>query len=73
MPLARRLPKRGFNHAGRHPVAEVNLDLLEKAFDDGAEVTTSALVEMNLAKDLKGGVKILGRRADMLNIIVLRF
>ncbi len=61
MPLARRLPKRGFNHSERHPVAEVNLDALEKAFDDGAEVTTSGLVEKKLAKDLKGGVKVLGR------------
>lgn len=61
MPLSRRLPKRGFNHTGRHPFAEVNLDLLEKAFDDGAEVTTDGLVERKLVKHLKGGVKVLGR------------
>ena len=61
MPLSRRLPKRGFNHTGRHPFAEVNLDVLENAFDDGAEVTTDGLVERKLVKDLKGGVKVLGR------------
>lgn len=61
MPLVRRLPKRGFHHSERHPVAEINLDVLEKTFDDGAEVTTSGLVEMKLVKNLKGGVKVLGR------------
>lgn len=61
MPLSRRLPKRGFNHASRHPLAEVNLDVLEKAFDDGAEVTTAGLVEKKVIKKLKGGVKVLGR------------
>ena len=61
MPLVRRLPKRGFRHSGRHPVAQVNLEALEEAFDDGAEVTTANLVEKKLVKDLKGGVKVLGR------------
>lgn len=61
MPLNRRLPKRGFNHSQRHPLAEVNLDALESAFDDGAEVTHEILVEKGLAKKLSGGVKILGR------------
>ncbi len=61
MPLSRRLPKRGFNHSERHPFAQVNLDVLENAFDDGAEVTTDGLVERKLVKDLKGGVKVLGR------------
>lgn len=61
MPLSRRLPKRGFNHASRHPLAEVNLDMLEKVFDDGAEVTTDGLVEKKVIKKLKGGVKVLGR------------
>ncbi|MDK1020296.1 MAG: 50S ribosomal protein L15 [Candidatus Hydrogenedentes bacterium] len=61
MPLSRRLPKRGFNHTSRHPLAEVNLDVIEKAFDDGAEVTTDGLVEKKVIKRLKGGVKVLGR------------
>lgn len=61
MPLSRRLPKRGFNHTSRHPLAEVNLDVIEKTFDDGAEVTTDGLVEKKVIKRLKGGVKVLGR------------
>lgn len=61
MPLHRRLPKRGFNHGARWPMAIVNIDSLDKAFDDGAEITTEAIVKTGLARDTKGGVKILGR------------
>ena len=61
MPLIRRLPKRGFNHRQRHPMSEVNLEALEKAFESGAEVTVEALVEKGLAKKRAGGVKVLGR------------
>ncbi len=61
MPLHRRLPKRGFHHSLRHPLAEVNIDILDKTFEDGAEVTPEALVEKGVAKELRGGVKILGR------------
>jgi large subunit ribosomal protein L15 len=61
MPLHRRLPKRGFNHKQRHPLASVNLDILEKAFEDGAEITSALIVERGLAKALAGGVKLLGR------------
>lgn len=61
MPLSRRLPKRGFKHAQQHALAEVNVDMLEKHFDDGAEVTAEALVGKHLIKKLKGGVKVLGR------------
>ena len=60
-PLARRFPKRGFHHTGRHPTAEINVDVLNKAFNDGDEVTEAALVEKGLVKKRKGGVKILGR------------
>ncbi|MDZ4859732.1 MAG: 50S ribosomal protein L15 [Candidatus Hydrogenedentes bacterium] len=60
-PLARRLPKVGFNHATRFPMAIVNLDELDKAFDAGADVTPESLLEAKLIKPLKGGVKILGR------------
>ncbi len=61
MPLNRRLPKRGFNHQDRHPMAEINLDVLERSFDAGAEVTVEALLEKGLVKSRKGGVKVLGR------------
>ena len=61
MPLHRRLPKRGFRHTDRHPVSVVNVDALDRVFEDGAEVTAAALVEAGLAKPTKGGVKMLGR------------
>lgn len=61
LPLARRFPKRGFNQEDRHAMAEVNLDVLDKHFDDGAEVTVENLVEQRIVKQLKGGVKVLGR------------
>jgi large subunit ribosomal protein L15 len=61
MPLMRRLPKRGFNHENRHQPAEVNLDILEGAFDDGAEITPAVLLEKGLAKKRAGGVKVLAR------------
>ncbi len=61
MPLNRRLPKRGFNHDDRFAMFVVNLDVLDKFFADGTEVTPLALVAAGLAKETKGGVKILGR------------
>lgn len=60
-PLHRRLPKRGFNHANRSPFAIINLDVLEAAFETGAEVTTEAIIAAGLAKSARGGVKVLGR------------
>ncbi|HNR33216.1 MAG TPA: 50S ribosomal protein L15 [Candidatus Hydrogenedentes bacterium] len=61
MPLHRRLPKRGFHHEKRWPTAVVNVDTLERIFDDGTEVTSAMLVEAGLAQALPGGVKVLGR------------
>lgn len=60
-PLHRRLPKRGFHHEKRWPMAIINLDTLNEAFEDGAEVTSLALVERGLAQDFTGGVKVLAR------------
>jgi large subunit ribosomal protein L15 len=59
-PLARRLPKVGFNHEGRFPYAIVNLERIEKLFENGAVVTAEALVEVGLARTMKCGVKVLG-------------
>lgn len=63
MPLHRRLPKRGFKHETRWPVAVVNVDTLEAAFDTDAEVTADAIVKAGLAKACPGGIKVLGRGA----------
>ena len=61
MPLHRRLPKRGFGHEERWPMAIVNVDTLESVFDDGTEVTSAMIVAAGLARRKRGGVKVLGR------------
>jgi len=61
MPLHRRLPKRGFTRPGRWPMSVINLDMLEKVFDDGAEVTAEAVYERHLTHRAAGGIKVLGR------------
>ena len=47
MPLFRRLPKRGFKNINSKNFVAINVDRLE-AFDNGAEVTVSALKEMGI-------------------------
>jgi large subunit ribosomal protein L15 len=70
-PLHRRLPKRGFNHASRWPLATINIDTLEAAFEAGAEVTTDDIVKAGLAKSTRGGIKVLGR-GDATKKLVLK-
>jgi large subunit ribosomal protein L15 len=62
MPLARRVPKRGFNNgAFRKDYAIVNLDALEAAFDAGATIDEAALRRRGLVKGRHDdGVKVLG-------------
>ena len=59
MPLARRIPKRGFHNIFAKPLESVNVSDLEK-FEDGAEVTVDALLEKGILSKCKYGVKILG-------------
>jgi large subunit ribosomal protein L15 len=59
MPMARRIPKRGFKNINRTVYAPVNLAALD-VFEDGAEVTVEALRERGLVKGRWDGVKILG-------------
>lgn len=61
MPLARRLPKRGFTNIFRTEYAIVNLDQLAKAFPNGGEVTIGTLLEKRVVRKAKDGLKILGR------------
>ncbi len=62
MPLLRRLPKRGFNNAAFKTVyGIVNLDDLEKKFDDGASINEAVLREGGLIRGRIDGVKVLGR------------
>ena len=60
MPLARRVPKRGFHNIFRTEYAIVNLETLEEAFEAGAVVDAEALVENGILKKTLAGVKILG-------------
>ena len=61
MPIARRVPKRGFNHAGKKVYVIVNLsDLAE--LPEGTVVDYGYVMENGLAKAVKNnsGLKVLG-------------
>ena len=60
MPLARRIPKRGFNNIFAAEYATVNVSDLEARFESGAVVDAAALIECGAIKDAKDGIKILG-------------
>lgn len=59
MPLARRLPKRGFNNIFAKPLEAVNVSALEK-FENGATVSAAELLEKGVLSKCEYGVKILG-------------
>lgn len=59
MPLARRLPKRGFTNVFTTKYAAVNVAALE-AFEDGSVVDDIALKQAGIIKKTFAGVKILG-------------
>ena len=59
MPLARRIPKRGFHNIFAKPLESVNVSALEK-FEDGAVVDAKALLDAGILSKCTYGVKILG-------------
>lgn len=59
MPLARRIPKRGFNNIFAKPLEAINVSALEK-FEDGAVVDAQALLDAGVLSKCEYGVKILG-------------
>lgn len=59
IPLARRMPKRGFTNIFRKEYVVLNVRDLER-FDNGAVVNYESLFELGLIKKIKDGVKILG-------------
>ena len=59
MPLARRIPKRGFHNIFAKPLEAVNISALDK-FEDGAVVNAQALLEKGILSKCQYGVKILG-------------
>jgi len=60
MPLARRVPKRGFNNIFATKYVGINVDVLNR-FEDGSVVDEAAIVNAGLVKKTLDGVKILGR------------
>lgn len=67
-PLYRRMPKRGFNHPAHKEYTVFNLDRLSQLGWD--EVSPEKLLEKGVVKDLKSGLKILGRGEMKKRLIV---
>ena len=59
MPLARRIPKRGFNNIFAKPLEIINLSALN-VFNDGETVTAQALLEKGILSKCTYGYKVLG-------------
>ena len=59
MPLARRIPKRGFHNIFAKPLESVNISALNK-FEDGDVVDAQALLDAHVLSKCVYGVKILG-------------
>jgi len=58
MPLARRIPKRGFHNVFAKPLTAVNLTVFN-AFEDGAVVDAAALLEKGIISACPNGLKVL--------------
>ena len=58
MPLARRIPKRGFNNIFAKPLTAVNVSELN-VFENGTVVTAALLEEKGIIRDCKYGLKVL--------------
>ncbi len=60
MPLARRIPKRGFNNVYAKPLTAVNLAALN-CFADGDVVDANALIEKGIIHSCPNGLKVLSK------------
>ena len=58
MPLARRIPKRGFNNIYAKPLTAINVAALN-AFENGSVVDAAALIEKDIIHDCPYGLKVL--------------
>ena len=58
MPLARRVPKRGFNNIYAKPLTAINVAALNR-FEDGAVVDAAALIEAGIIASCPYGLKVL--------------
>jgi len=59
MPLARRVPKRGFNNIFAKPLTAINVAALNR-FPDGATVSAEELLEAGVLSKCEYGLKVLG-------------
>ena len=59
MPLARRIPKRGFNNIFAKPLEAVIVSALER-FESGASVDAQALLDAGILSRCRYGFKVLG-------------
>ena len=60
LPLYRKLPKRGFNNKFATVYAIVNVETLNKYFQDGDVVTLEALLAKKIIRKAFDGLKVLG-------------
>ncbi len=58
MPLARRVPKRGFNNIFAKPLTAINVAVLNR-FEDGTVVDAAALIEAGIISSCPYGLKVL--------------
>ena len=69
MPLARRVPKRGFNNIYAKPLTAVNVSVLNR-FEDGAVVDAAALIEAGIIDSCPNGLKVLSNGTLTKNVTV---
>ena len=55
------MPIKGFKNRNAKEYVIVNLSQLEERFEAGSEITPEVLLQMKVIKNLKDGLKILGR------------
>lgn len=60
MPLYRRIPKRGFTNRNSKEIVIINVEELDRRYEDGAEVTIENLLSSGAISNKKDGVKVLG-------------
>ena len=59
MPLARRIPKRGFNNIFAKPLTAINISTLNR-FEDGDVITAEKLLATGVLSKCEYGLKLLG-------------
>lgn len=74
MPLARRIPKRGFHNIFAKPLTAVNISALN-VFEDGATVDAAALEAKGIIRDCKYGLKVIanGELTKKLTVKAVKF